>query len=249
MSDVVVETRDLVRTLGEKVQQVILDHISLHIRRGEFVALTGHSGSGKSTLLYLLGVLDKPTSGQVLIEGRDTSMLSDDDRAALRNDKLGYVFQFHFLLPEFSVQENVMIPMLRRGFSSVRAQKQASDTLEYLGLGELGKRRPNELSGGQQQRVSIARALAGKPTILLADEPTGNLDSKNGEIVIQLFEKLNREQGTTLVMVTHDPLFAERASRRVALKDGRVISDSAEPGHSVAVPDDLAQAAGAQREP
>ena len=176
-------------------------------------------------------------------------MLSDDDRAALRNDKLGYVFQFHFLLPEFSVQENVMIPMLRRGFSSVRAQKQASDTLEYLGLGELGKRRPNELSGGQQQRVSIARALAGKPTILLADEPTGNLDSKNGEIVIQLFEKLNREQGTTLVMVTHDPLFAERASRRVALKDGRVISDSAEPGPSVAVPDDLVQAADAQREP
>ncbi len=233
MSDVVVETRDLVRTLGEKVQQVILDHISLHIRRGEFVALTGHSGSGKSTLLYLLGVLDRPTSGQVLIEGRDTSLLSDDDRAALRNDKLGYVFQFHFLLPEFSVLENVMIPMLRRGFSSGRATKQATDTLDYLGLGELGKRRPNELSGGQQQRVSIARALAGKPTILLADEPTGNLDSKNGEIVIQLFEKLNREQGTTLVMVTHDPLFAERASRRVALKDGRVISDSAEPVSSV----------------
>lgn len=233
MGDVVVETRNLVRTLGEKVQQVILDHISLHIRRGEFVALTGHSGSGKSTLLYLLGVLDKPTSGQVLIEGQDTSMLSDDDRAALRNDKLGYVFQFHFLLPEFSVLENVMIPMLRRGFSSGRATKQATDTLDYLGLGELGQRRPNELSGGQQQRVSIARALAGKPTILLADEPTGNLDSKNGEIVIQLFEKLNREQGTTLVMVTHDPLFAERASRRVALKDGRVIADSAEPASGV----------------
>jgi lipoprotein-releasing system ATP-binding protein len=234
MRDVVVETRDLVRTLGDQVKQVILDHISLKVRRGEFVALTGHSGSGKSTLLYLLGVLDKPTSGQVLIEGQDTSMLSEDDRAALRNDKLGYVFQFHFLLPEFSVLENVMIPMLRRGFSSGRATKQATDTLDYLGLGELGKRRPNELSGGQQQRVSIARALAGKPTILLADEPTGNLDSKNGEIVIQLFEKLNREQGTTLVMVTHDPLFAERASRRVALKDGRVIADSTEPGPDVA---------------
>jgi lipoprotein-releasing system ATP-binding protein len=234
MRDVVVETRDLVRTLGDQVKQVILDHISLKVRRGEFVALTGHSGSGKSTLLYLLGVLDKPTSGQVLIEDQDTSLLSDDDRAALRNDKLGYVFQFHFLLPEFSVLENVMIPMLRRGFSSGRATKQATDTLDYLGLGELGKRRPNELSGGQQQRVSIARALAGKPTILLADEPTGNLDSKNGEIVIQLFEKLNREQGTTLVMVTHDPLFAERASRRVALKDGRVIADSTEPGPDVA---------------
>jgi lipoprotein-releasing system ATP-binding protein len=227
MSEVVLETRELVRTLGDKVKQLILDRISLRICRGEFVALTGHSGSGKSTLLYLLGVLDKPTAGQVLVDGLDTSSLDDDQRAALRNDKLGFVFQFHFLLPEFSVLENVMVPMLRRGFSNTQAQRQAVDTLEYLGLGELGKRRPNELSGGQQQRVSIARALAGKPTILLADEPTGNLDSKNGEIVIQLFEKLNREQGTTLVMVTHDPLFAERASRRVSLKDGRVIGDSA----------------------
>ncbi len=229
MSEVVLETRKLVRTLGDKVKQVILDEITIQVRRGEFVALTGHSGSGKSTLLYLLGVLDKPTSGQVLVDGQDTSTLDDDERAALRNDKLGFVFQFHFLLPEFSVLENVMVPMLRRGFPSARAQKQAVKTLEYLGLGELSKRRPNELSGGQQQRVSIARALAGKPTILLADEPTGNLDSKNGEIVIQLFEKLNREQGTTLVMVTHDPLFAERASRRVSLKDGRVIADSGSP--------------------
>lgn len=229
MSEVVLETRKLVRTLGDKVKQVILDEITIQVRRGEFVALTGHSGSGKSTLLYLLGVLDKPTSGQVLVDGQDTSTLDDDERAALRNDKLGFVFQFHFLLPEFSVLENVMVPMLRRGFPSARAQKQAVTTLEYLGLGELSKRRPNELSGGQQQRVSIARALAGKPTILLADEPTGNLDSKNGEIVIQLFEKLNREQGTTLVMVTHDPLFAERASRRVSLKDGRVIADSGSP--------------------
>ncbi len=227
MRDVVLQTNELVRTLGDKVKQVILDRITLSVHRGEFVALTGHSGSGKSTLLYLLGVLDRPTSGQVLVDGLDTSVLDDDQRAALRNDKLGYVFQFHFLLPEFSVLENVMVPMLRRGFSNARAQRQALDTLDYLGLGELCKRRPNELSGGQQQRVSIARALAGKPTILLADEPTGNLDSKNGEIVIQLFEKLNREQGTTLVMVTHDPLFAERASRRVALKDGRIISDSA----------------------
>ncbi len=228
MSDIVLETRELVRTLGDKVKQVILDRISLRVRRGEFVALTGHSGSGKSTLLYLLGVLDKPTTGQVLVDGLDTSALDDDQRAALRNDKLGFVFQFHFLLPEFTVIENVMVPMLRRGFPSALAQKQAISTLEYLGLGELSRRRPNELSGGQQQRVSIARALAGRPTILLADEPTGNLDSKNGEIVIQLFEKLNREQGTTLVMVTHDPMFAERATRRVSLKDGRVIADSAD---------------------
>lgn len=204
---------------------MILDHINLQVHRGEFVALTGHSGSGKSTLLYLLGILDKPTSGQVLIAGEDASRLNDDERAALRNSKLGFVFQFHFLLPEFSVLENVMVPMLRRGVPDAKARAMAMDALNYLGLHELSKRRPSELSGGQQQRVSIARAIAGKPTLLLADEPTGNLDSKNAELVMAQFETLNREQGTTLIMVTHDPAFATRASRQVILKDGKIISD------------------------
>lgn len=223
--EVVLESRELVRTLGDKVKQVILDHINLQVHRGEFVALTGHSGSGKSTLLYLLGILDKPTSGQVLIAGEDASRLNDDERAALRNSKLGFVFQFHFLLPEFSVLENVMVPMLRRGVPDAKARAMAMDALNYLGLHELSKRRPSELSGGQQQRVSIARAIAGKPTLLLADEPTGNLDSKNAELVMAQFETLNREQGTTLIMVTHDPAFATRASRQVILKDGKIISD------------------------
>jgi lipoprotein-releasing system ATP-binding protein len=223
--EVVLESRELVRTLGDKVKQVILDHINLQVHRGEFVALTGHSGSGKSTLLYLLGILDKPTSGQVLIAGEDASRLNDDERAALRNSKLGFVFQFHFLLPEFSVLENVMVPMLRRGVPDAKAREMAMDALNYLGLHELSKRRPSELSGGQQQRVSIARAIAGKPTLLLADEPTGNLDSKNAELVMAQFETLNREQGTTLIMVTHDPAFATRASRQVILKDGKIISD------------------------
>lgn len=223
--EVVLESRALVRTLGDKVKQVILDHINLQVHRGEFVALTGHSGSGKSTLLYLLGILDKPTSGQVLIAGEDASRLNDDERAALRNSKLGFVFQFHFLLPEFSVLENVMVPMLRRGVPDAKARAMAMDALNYLGLHELSKRRPSELSGGQQQRVSIARAIAGKPTLLLADEPTGNLDSKNAELVMAQFETLNREQGTTLIMVTHDPAFATRASRQVILKDGKIISD------------------------
>jgi lipoprotein-releasing system ATP-binding protein len=228
--EVVIETRELVRTLGDKVKQVILDHINLRIHQGEFVALTGHSGSGKSTLLYLLGVLDKPTSGQILIAGEDVSRLDEDQRAALRNERLGFVFQFHFLLPEFSVLENVMVPMLRRGMPEAEARERGLSTLEYMGLRALAKRRPGELSGGQQQRVSIARALAGEPRILLADEPTGNLDSKNGEIVIQQFEKLNRERGTTLVMVTHDPAFAQRASRRILLKDGRIIGDDGAEG-------------------
>ena len=223
--EVVLESRELVRTLGDKVKQVIMEHINLQVHRGEFVALTGHSGSGKSTLLYLLGILDKPTSGQVLIAGEDASRLNDDERAALRNSKLGFVFQFHFLLPEFSVLENVMVPMLRRGVPDAKARAMAMDALNYLGLHELSKRRPSELSGGQQQRVSIARAIAGKPTLLLADEPTGNLDSKNAELVMAQFETLNREQGTTLIMATHDPAFATRASRQVILKDGKIISD------------------------
>lgn len=221
-----IETKQLVRTLGEKVKQVILHEIDLQVEYGEFIALTGHSGSGKSTLLYLLGALDKPTTGQILIDGIDISQLDDNKRAELRNEKLGFVFQFHFLLPEFTVLENVMIPMFRRGYSEKRAQKQAQDALAYLGLGELTKRRPNELSGGQQQRVSIARALAGEPIIILADEPTGNLDSNNAELVIGLFEKFNQERGTTIIMVTHDASFASRASRQVTLKDGRILSDT-----------------------
>ncbi len=218
------EARQLVRVLGEKVKTEVLHGLDLVIGRGEFVAITGHSGSGKSTLLYLLGALDRPTSGQVLVDGVDIDRLDDDGRAALRNRKLGFVFQFHFLLPEFDAAENVMIPMLRGGLEPAQARRRAEEALDFLDMSEYARRRPDELSGGQQQRVAVARAIASDPLIVLADEPTGNLDSDSGERVIALFERLNRERGMTIVMVTHDLAFARRARRHVVLKDGRVVS-------------------------
>ena len=225
MNAPVLSCRGVTRTLGEVVQQVILRDVTLDVARGDFVALTGASGSGKSTLLYLMGALDRPTAGEVMLDGVALDALDDDARAAVRNEKLGFVFQFHFLLPEFSVLENVMIPMLRRGLAPSTARAQALATLGELGLGDYVKRRPSELSGGQQQRVSIARALANQPLVLLADEPTGNLDSRNAETVFGLFEALNRARGMTVVMVTHDADFAARAPRQVVLKDGAVLSD------------------------
>jgi len=228
MSDLVVDTRGLYRELAGAgaAPQVILHGIDLEVPRGQFLALTGASGSGKSTLLYLIGALDRATSGEIWLEGIDMGSLDDDDRAAFRNERLGFVFQFHFLLPEFSVLENVMIPMFRRGIDRDEAAERAYDALSILNLEELWKRKPGQLSGGQQQRVSIARAVANDPALILADEPTGNLDSVNAETVFQVFEHLAREQGRTIVMVTHDKDFAMRADRQVALRDGRVLGDA-----------------------
>jgi lipoprotein-releasing system ATP-binding protein len=222
----VLEARGLVRDLGSEVKTRVLHGIDVTVHEREFVSLTGLSGSGKSTLLYLLGALDKPTEGQVLIDGIDVATLDDDSRAALRSHKLGFVFQFHFLLPEFTVLENVMIPMLRRGSRSRRAaDEQARSVIAAMGLGDLLERRPHQLSGGQQQRVSIARAVANDPRIILADEPTGNLDTKNGAVVIEVFERLVREQGLTVIMVTHERSFAARASRQLVMSDGRILAD------------------------
>jgi lipoprotein-releasing system ATP-binding protein len=222
---VLLEVHGLVRDLGTTVKTRVLHGIDLTVHEGEFVALTGASGSGKSTLLYLLGVLDRPTSGRILLDGVDTGALDEGARAELRNEKLGFVFQFHFLLPEFSSLENVMIPMLRRGVPRARAEARARAALDNVGLAGLHERRPHQLSGGQQQRVSIARAVANEPRLLLADEPTGNLDSHNGHVVMELFERLVRDEGRTIVMVTHERAFAERASRHVELSDGHVVRD------------------------
>jgi lipoprotein-releasing system ATP-binding protein len=220
------QAEGLVRDLGKEVKTRVLDHIDLAVNAGEYVALTGASGSGKSTLLYLLGVLDRPTEGRVFVHGQDVSDLDDDERADLRAKSLGFVFQFHFLLPELDVLENVAVPSWRRGdFSRREAMERAREVLGNLGLGDLIERRPSQLSGGQQQRVSIARALAGRPRIVLADEPTGNLDSKNGEIVVETFRELADKEGIAVVMVTHEKTFAARAHRQVALRDGRVVSD------------------------
>ncbi len=228
LGEVVLETRKLVRSLHTKkaAAETILHGISIAVRRGEFVALTGPSGSGKSTLLYLLGALDRPTAGEVWIDGVEISGLDDDQRAAFRNERLGFVFQFHFLLAEFTVLENVMIPMLRRGLMGRdEIEDRAIEALSLLGLDALYRRRPGELSGGQQQRVSIARAFANDPEIILADEPTGNLDSKNGEMVFHVFRRLVQEHGRTVVMVTHDPRFATRTNRQIMLHDGKIVED------------------------
>ena len=226
-ANAVVETRGVFRTLGGKgtTEQTILHDISLTIGAGEFVALTGASGSGKSTLLYLVGALDRPTSGEIWLDGCEIASLGDDERAQFRNERLGFVFQFHFLLAEFNVLENVTLPMLRRGVPRDGAEERAYDVLSLLGLADLWRRRPGQLSGGQQQRVSIARAVANDPALILADEPTGNLDSKNGALVFDVFAELARREGRTIIMVTHDVSFAERADRQVVLRDGRVIED------------------------
>jgi lipoprotein-releasing system ATP-binding protein len=228
-----VQTVKLVRALGGAgiEPQVILHGLDLEIEDGQFVALTGASGSGKSTLLYLLGTLDRQTSGEVWLDGVEVSGLDDDDRARFRNERLGFVFQFHFLLPEFTVLENVMLPMLRRGQKPRdEIEEIAYSTLELLDLGPLWKRKPGQISGGQQQRVSIARAVANDPALILADEPTGNLDSKNGEMVFDVFARLARELHRTVIMVTHDNDFAHRADRQIRLKDGRVIEDVVQRG-------------------
>jgi lipoprotein-releasing system ATP-binding protein len=218
----ILQARDVVRELGA-LRTPVLKGITLDVARAEFVALTGASGSGKSTLLYLLGALDRPTSGSVLLEGVDIGALDDDDRAVLRSEKYGFVFQFHFLLPELTVLENVTTPMRRRGSRSAREiVDRARATLDTLGLLPLSERYPGQLSGGQQQRVSIARAIANEPTVLLADEPTGNLDSANGRLVLETFMRLVDETKVTVVMVTHERSFAEMAHREVWLRDGEI---------------------------
>jgi lipoprotein-releasing system ATP-binding protein len=219
------EARAVTRTLPEGA--TLVRDVSLTIGRGEFVAVTGPSGSGKSSLLYLLGLLDRPTTGQVLLEGQDTATLSAAEMAALRLARIGFVFQFHFLLPEFSALDNVLIPIRRLGrLRDAAARRHAEGLLAALGLEGAGTKLPEQLSGGMRQRVAVARALANDPALLLADEPTGNLDTKNAAAVFDIFARLAAEQGRTVIVVTHDPDLAKRATRRVHLVDGRVVSDA-----------------------
>jgi lipoprotein-releasing system ATP-binding protein len=206
----------------------VLHGVDLHVDRGEFVAVVGSSGSGKSTLLHLLGLLDTPDVGQVELDGRRIDNLADRRRESIRNHTVGFIFQFYHLLPELSALENVMLPhMIRESlFSYWPRRKQirtdATELAERVGLGHRLSHRPNELSGGEMQRAAIARALAGGPEILLADEPTGNLDAATGQGVIELLRDLNRERGLTMIMVTHDQNIAQQADRIVRLAEGRV---------------------------
>ncbi len=222
----VVEARCLTKIIEEEVRTTLVHDIDLVIERGEFMAITGPSGSGKSSLLYLLGLLDLPTSGEVLLDGRATSALDEAERARLRLESIGFVFQFHFLLPEFSALENVKLPMRALGRRSPAEQdERARELLGLLGLADHSHKRPGQLSGGQRQRVAIARSLANDPLVVLADEPTGNLDTHASEQVIAMFRKLVDEMNRTIVIVTHDMALADRADRHVRLVDGQIESD------------------------
>ena len=202
----------------------VLKSITLDVPSGSFVAILGPSGSGKSTLLGLLAGLDRPTTGRVWLDGVELGALSEDERAKLRGVKVGFVFQSFHLIPTLTARENIQVPLELRG---LEAQARADELLERVGLGDRGHHYPTQLSGGEQQRVALARAFSHKPRVLFADEPTGNLDAVTGARVIELMSELNREVGTTLVLVTHDQTLAARAHRIVRLHDGALLSDSA----------------------
>ncbi len=200
----------------------VLRGITLEIEEGEFVAIMGPSGAGKSTLLHILGLIDRPTQGELLLKGERTHEMEDRDRAALRNRFLGFVFQAHYLLPEFTALENVAIPLIIGGLDPGQARKKAQGVLNRVGLTPRLHHKPSELSGGEQQRVAVARALVNDPALLLADEPTGNLDRETGLQLMDLLLDLHRERGMTVVMVTHDPLLASKAQHILKLVDGKI---------------------------
>jgi lipoprotein-releasing system ATP-binding protein len=219
----VLEAEGLVREFREGASTLrVLDGLSMRIERGESVAIVGASGSGKTTLLQILGGLDRPTEGTVRIDGRDIHALDETARCALRNRTLGFIYQFHHLLPEFSALENVAMPLLVRRMAAAEARARAAAVLGRVGLDARLGHRPHELSGGERQRAAVARALVTEPLLVFADEPTGNLDGRNAAQVFELMLELNRERGTSLVIVTHDERLAARLDRVVVLQDGRL---------------------------
>jgi putative ABC transport system ATP-binding protein len=208
-----------------EIETVALSKVDLCVERGEFSALSGPSGSGKTTLLNLLGTLDRPTSGRIFVGGQDTTEMRESARAALRLRKLGFVFQAYNLVPVLSALENVEFVLLLQHAAPAERDQRARKVLEEVGLAALADKRPNEMSGGQQQRVAVARAIASEPEIVLADEPTANLDSKTAEDLLDLMERMNRERGVTFLFSTHDPRVMARARRNIRLEDGRIASD------------------------
>lgn len=223
----VLEVRRLCKDFSSGVTRVAaVRDVSLAIARGTLVAITGPSGSGKSTLLHLLGGITRPTSGQVLLEGVDVAALDDDEMTLVRRRRIGFVFQRYNLLPELTLEENVSLPLVLDGVGSIAALKAARESLAAVGLAVRAGHRPDALSGGEQQRGAIARALVTRPAIVLADEPTGALDSGNGELVMRLLGELVRERGQTVVLVTHDPAIAAAADRVITMRDGAVATDA-----------------------
>ena len=224
VGNIAVEGKHIIKDfrLGDTTTKVLKD-ISLQVMQGEFVSIMGPSGSGKSTLLYILGGLDAPTSGHVLLNGTDISRFGDEKMSRIRRQKIGFVFQFYNLIPNLNVEENIMLPLLLDGKKMGGYKKQLDRILEIVGLSNRRKHKPRELSGGQQQRVAIARALIGTPEILFADEPTGNLDSKTGAEIMNLLREINQNSGQTIIMVTHSPDAAKSSSRVITVQDGVII--------------------------
>jgi putative ABC transport system ATP-binding protein len=220
------EAKNLIKkyTMGE-AEVTALKGVDLNIQAGEFVAITGFSGSGKSTLMHLLGCLDTPTSGNYILDGTNVSKASRNELASIRNKKIGFVFQKFYLLPDLTARDNVALPMIFAGKSEHRARADASELLELVGLASRIKHYPYQLSGGQQQRVAIARALANKPCLIFGDEPTGNLDVATGDIIMNMFKKLNEEQNVTIIIVTHEPSIAAKTKRIIELVDGNITHD------------------------
>ena len=223
VGNIAVEGKHIIKDfrLGDTTTKVLKD-ISLQVMQGEFVSIMGPSGSGKSTLLYILGGLDAPTSGHVLLNGTDISRFGDEKMSRIRRQKIGFVFQFYNLIPNLNVEENIMLPLLLDGKKMGGYKKQLDRILEIVGLSDRRKHKPRELSGGQQQRVAIARALIGNPEILFADEPTGNLDSKTGAEIMNLLREINQNSGQTVIMVTHSPDAAKSSSRVITVQDGMI---------------------------
>ncbi len=226
----VIELKNIVKTydMGVAQQVFALQGVSLTIAKNEYVAIMGPSGSGKSTLMNIIGCLDTPTSGQYLFNGVNVSEMDDNNLARIRNKEIGFVFQTFNLLARSDALHNVELPLIYAGISSSERKERARQTLEHVGLGDRGHHKPNELSGGQRQRVAVARALVTRPSIILADEPTGNLDSKTGEEIMGLFEELH-SQGNTIILVTHEAEVAEHAYRVVRVRDGKIESDDTLP--------------------
>lgn len=223
VTKVINATRDF--KIGE-VETHALRGVNLSIENGEFTALVGPSGSGKTTLLQLIGLLDQPTSGQVLINGKDATRLNRNQRADLRKGTIGFIFQFFALIPTLTAYENVEMPLLLNGTKSAERKARVNEMLEAVGLSDRAHHRPDQLSGGQQQRVAVARALSIHPTVVLADEPTANLDTENGRQVMDIMAKLNKETGTTFVFATHDPRVIKYAKRVVTLRDGLIVENN-----------------------